>query len=216
MARDGYPYVGAGSASVILLSISGNVFEMNLLFYFAGFCGVLTLFFMMFFRDPERVTDAGPGEIVSPGDGHVVAIVEEEEPDYFQTKIKRVSIFLSVFDVHINRIPINGSVEYYRYSPGAFKVAYKDEASADNEQTVIGISNGSGKVLFKQIAGLVARRIVCTLKEGQLVTAGERFGLIKFGSRVDVCVPVDTEILVSTGQKVTGGITVVGRFTNDK
>lgn len=216
MARDGYPYIGSGLAAIIILSISGILFEINILYYVAGFCGILTLFFMVFFRDPERVTDARPGEIISPGDGRVVAIVEEEEPDYFKSKVKRVSIFLSVFNVHVNRIPVNGSVEYYKYSPGAFKVAYKDEASAQNEQTIIGISNGSGKVLFKQIAGLVARRIVCSLKEGQIVTQGERFGMIKFGSRVDVCMPADAEILVSKGQKVFGGLTAVGRFSNVK
>ena len=216
MARDGYPYIGGGLVTGIILSISGIVFEVNLFYYIAGFCGVITLFFMIFFRDPERVTDAGAAEIISPADGHVVAIEEEEEPDYFKSKVMRVSIFLSVFDVHINRVPLNGTVEYYKYSPGTFKAAYKEEASAQNEQTVIGISNGAGKVLFKQIAGFLARRIVCSLREGQKVTQGERFGMIKFGSRVDVCMPVGTEILVSKGQKVFGGLTPVGRLKNDE
>ena len=120
MAHDGYPYIGSGFAAVIILSISGNIFEMNLLFYLAGLSGFLTLFFMMFFRDPERIKDYEHGEIISPGDGHVVAIVEEEEPDYFKAKIKRVSIFLSVFDVHINRIPVNGTVEYFKSAKKVF------------------------------------------------------------------------------------------------
>jgi len=145
----------------------------------------------------------------------VVALEDEEETEFFQERIKRISIFLTIFDVHINRIPCNGTVTFFKYIPGMFKAALKEEASQKNEQTMIGIVNGKRKVLFKQIAGVLARRIVCTVKEGQTVEQGERCGLIKFGSRVDVLVPANTEILVRNKQKVRAGITVLGRFTND-
>lgn len=216
MARDGYPYIAVSLGAGIILSIIGIMAHSPLLLYTAGLCGIFTAFFAFFFRDPERVTDADPDVILSPADGYVIAIEEEEEPDFFKTKVKRVSIFLSVFDVHINRIPITGTVEFYRYFTGLFKAAFKADASRKNEQTAIGITKGSRKVLFKQIAGMIARRIVCTVKEGQTVKRGERCGMIKFGSRVDVLMPLDAEIMVTKRQKVYGGITCIGRFKHEK
>lgn len=216
MARDGYPYIAVSLGAGILLSIVGMVVHSQLLLCTAVLCVIGTVFFLFFFRDPERVTDAGSDDILSPGDGRVVAIEEEEEPDFFKAKVKRVSIFLSVFDVHINRIPITGTVEFYRYFSGLFKAAFKADASRKNEQAAIGITKGSRKVLFKQIAGVLARRIVCTVKEGQTVKQGERCGMIKFGSRVDVLMPLDAEIMVTKRQKVYGGITCIGRFKHDE
>ena len=122
----------------------------------------------------------------------------------------RISIFLSIFDVHINRIPISGKVSYYNYNPGAFLPAYREKASLLNEQTSIGITNGVHKVLVRQIAGLLARRIVCTIREGEDVLQGSRFGLIKFGSRVDLFLPPGVHLQIEKGQKVKGGETVIG------
>ncbi|KPK90208.1 hypothetical protein AMJ80_08730 [bacterium SM23_31] len=216
MARDGYPYIAVSFGAGMLLSIIGMVTDSPSLLYTAGLCGIVTACFVFFFRDPQRVTDADPDDILSPADGYIVAIEEEEEPDFFKTKVKRVSIFLSVFDVHINRIPVTGTVEFYRYLPGLFKAAFKPEASRKNEQTAIGITKRNRKVLFKQIAGILIRRIVCTVKEGQTVKQGERCGMIKFGSRVDVLMPLDTEIMVTKRRKVYGGITCIGRFKNNE
>ena len=216
MAREGYPYIAGGIGTGIVLSSAGLFFNIQYLLYLAGVSGVLTLFFTIFFRDPERVPGEAPEEIISPADGRVVAIVEEEEIEFFKSRVQRISIFLSIIDVHVNRIPLSGTVDFYRYSKGSFKAAFKEDASQVNEQTIIGISNGKRKVLFKQIAGFVARRIVCSLDAGQTVSKGERFGMIKFGSRVDVFLPVEAEVLITRGQKVYGGVTPVGRFKNDQ
>lgn len=217
MARDGYPFVLSGSAAAILFFAGGYLSDNMGLHYAGAFLSVLTMFFAYFFRDPEREIPGGENDIVSPGDGHVVAIVEEEENYFIHGQAKRISIFLSVFDVHVNRIPIGGKVDFLKYKPGSFKAAFKEDASSMNEQSIIGITSLSGKkILFKQIAGLIARRIIFRLQENQLVTRGDRFGLIRFGSRVDVLAPLDVEILVKKGQKVYGGKTIIGRISNDK
>ena len=216
MARDGYPYIAAGSGAGILLSVIGIVLHSTVVLTGAGLCAVITVFFAFFFRDPERVSRAGPEDIISPADGYIVAVEDENETGFFNAKVKRVSIFLTVFDVHINRIPIGGTVEFLRYITGSFKAAFMEEASQKNEQTAIGIACDGRRILFKQIAGVIARRIVCTVKEGQTVTRGERCGMIKFGSRVDVLMPLNTLLLIKKGQKVYGGITVIGRFTHEE
>jgi phosphatidylserine decarboxylase len=170
--------------------------------------GIL-LFALNFFRDPERRTPQGTNSIISPADGTVVTVREVVEDRYIKGDAIQVSIFMSPLDVHVNRIPISGKVGYYDYVEGKFFAAFEDKASLDNEQTHIGIDNGKFKVFFKQIAGFIARRIVCTVKVGDRVTAGERFGMIKFGSRVDVFVPKNSDIGVSMGQKTVAGETVL-------
>ena len=135
-----------------------------------------------------------------------------EEPYYFKSNVRRVSIFLSVFNVHVNRIPVTGVVDFYKYIPGKFLVAFADKASEDNEQTVIGITHNKGKILFKQIAGIIARRIICNAAEGDTVSAGARFGLIRYGSRVDMFFPENVDLKIEIGQNVTGGETVIGEF----
>lgn len=174
--------------------------------------GIFFLFNFYFFRDPEREIPAGDGLILAPGDGKVVQIERVMEPDYFKSEVRRLSIFLSVFDVHVNRTPISGSVDYFRYIPGKFLLAFKPKASELNEQTVIGIHNGQKRILFKQIAGIIARRIVCEISEGDTVAAGSRFGLIRYGSRVDVFYPDNAEISVEIGDHVYGGETIIGSF----
>jgi len=146
----------------------------------------------------------------------VIEIVQEKEPDFIGAETTRISIFLNLFDVHVNRTPIAGKVEFFRYKKGAFLKAYKSAASDVNEQTVIGIQDAKNRrVLFKQIAGLIARRIVCYLREGHEVGVGERFGMIKFGSRVDVFLPAGVDIKVKLQDKVKGGESILGVFANE-
>ena len=170
----------------------------------------------MFFRDPERVIPQEKNAIVSPADGKVILIQEVKYPALGAEKYLQVSIFMSVFNVHINRVPITGTVEYLKYSKGKFLPAFTEESSLKNENYAIGISNGNQKVLFRQIAGLIARRIVNNLKLNQSVKAGQRFGMIKFGSRLDIIMPLSTQISVSLNQKVKGGETIIGIINNEK
>lgn len=176
--------------------------------------GVFSVFNLYFFRDPERHIPADPNAILSPADGKIIQIIEVEEKDFFKSKVTRVSIFLSVFNVHINRVPISGKVDFFRYRPGSFLPAFKEKASMENEQTAIGIVNSNGKkVMFSQIAGIIARRIVCILREGHRAKAGERMGMIRFGSRVDVYFLNDSvELRVKVGDAVKGGESIIGVF----
>jgi len=173
---------------------------------------VLFGFTLNFFRDPDRKTPSGDGIVVSPADGRVVLIKPVEEQEFIKGPAIQVSIFMSPLNVHVNRVPLSGSVAYYRYVPGEYFAAFEDKASEKNEQTHIGIEGKGGKVLFKQIAGFVARRIVCTLKPGDHVTAGNRFGMIKFGSRVDVFLPQGTVPRVAVGDDAVAGETILAQF----
>ena len=168
---------------------------------------VLATFFLWFFRDPERAVPAGDGMIVSPADGKVTA-VETIQTEDGQSRC-RLSIFLSVFDVHVNRSPIAGSITKVEYHKGKFGNAMSPDSSAANEQNVVTVADTVCEVTFKQIAGLLARRIVFTKKEGDLVQRGERVGLIKFGSRVDVLLPRDCDVQVRVGNRVKGGESVL-------
>ncbi|NIR52772.1 phosphatidylserine decarboxylase family protein [candidate division KSB1 bacterium] len=176
---------------------------------------VVTGFVIFFFRDPGRAIPTQPNVVLSPADGKVIDIKDVFEDEYLKSKTTRVSIFLSLFDVHVNRIPLAGTVGYFHYRRGDFLKAYKSEASEANEQTIIGIENDKHKILFKQIAGILARRIVCDIREGNRVTLGERFGIIKFGSRVDIFLPRDVQIKVKLKEKVKGGESIIGVFANE-
>lgn len=173
-------------------------------------------FTLYFFRDPARTPPAAAVEgdlLVAPADGRVVEVVEEPEPLYLDGPAQRVSIFLSPLDVHVNRIPATGTVEYVRYRPGDYLVAWHPKASEKNERSEIGLRHANGtRVLFKQIAGAVARRIVYHVQQGDAVTAGDRFGIVKFGSRMDVLVPLHVALQVEEGETVRAGETVLGRF----
>ena len=170
----------------------------------------LTIFVLFFFRDPERVVPQGNNLVVSPADGRVVVVKDIFEPTYLTQDVKQISIFLSVFNVHVNRAPIGGKVDTVKYNPGKFHVASVDKASLDNEQTAMVITQGGRKVLVKQIAGLIARRIICYAKPGDSLAQGERYGLIRFGSRVDIFLPKDAEIKVKVGDRVKGARGVIG------
>ena len=168
-------------------------------------------FTLFFFRDPEREIPQGEGIIVSPADGQVVGVDQVDHAPFIEGPAKRISIFLSIFDVHLNRAPIEGRVGFRHYHPGKFLPANCDKASTDNEQNSVGIQDGEFRVLVKQIAGIIARRIVCWKDAGDMVQRGERFGLIRFGSRTELYLPPDSRIEVVVGQKVNGGSTVVAR-----
>ena len=167
-----------------------------------------------FFRDPERVTPAGERSIISPADGEIIVIKEVEEPEFLKSKAIQISVFMSPLNVHVNRNPISGSVRHVRYLKGEYFAAFEDKASEKNEQSIIGMENDHGRLMFKQIAGFLARRIVCPLKVGDVVNKGERFGMIKFGSRVDVFVPTGTSIRVKVGDKAVAGESILAEFAH--
>ena len=190
------------------------LFKQPILIIFSILSGIFSIFNLAFFRDPERQIPQIPDAILSPADGKILQITDVKENDFFEGKVKRVSIFLSVFNVHINRSPISGRVEHFRYLRGSFMPAFKEEASLENEQTAIGIVDEKGrKIMFTQIAGILARRIVCVLREGYHTRAGQRMGMIRYGSRVDIYFPEEeVELKVSDGDKVKGGTSVIGVF----
>ncbi len=203
-AKEGFPFIGA-AAGVTL--VTGWLGWTPVAVVGAGF----TLFVSWFFRNPARVIPEGPGLVVAPGDGKVIAIEEEFEPRYLKERSLRVTIFLNVFDVHINRIPCEGVIEDVQYQPGLFLVASKPEATIKNEQNALMIqSAGGAKVLCVQVAGLIARRIVCWVSPKERAKLGERFGLIRFGSRMDTFLPIGTKLRVAVGDRVKGGATILG------
>lgn len=169
-------------------------------------------FALNFFRDPDRSTPKGEKLVISPADGKIIRITRVQEGEFFQSEAVMISIFMSPLNVHVNRNPISGVVKHLRYVKGEYFAAFEDKASEKNEQMIIGMEGDDGKVMFKQIAGFVARRIVCTLSVGDTVRAGERFGMIKFGSRVDVFVPVDAAVRVQVGDVPVAGETVLAEF----
>jgi phosphatidylserine decarboxylase len=170
---------------------------------------LLAAFIFYFFRDPERAIPSDPSAVVSPADGRVVVITDEENAG---RPGKRISIFLAIWNVHVNRSPEAGTITQMDYRPGKFLVAMLASASVENEQNVISLSTAAGQLVFKQIAGLIARRVVCWKKPGETVLRGERIGLVRFGSRVDLWVPRDVEILVALGENVQGGSSVLARW----
>jgi len=197
MVRDGLYYGAAMTAVGVLVSYLIQPWYGLPLFILAAFC-------LYFFRDPERQIPPGP-VAVSPADGKVVAVRPEGASG------QRVSIFLNIFDVHVNRAPIGGTVTRVQYQKGRFLVASKELASIANEQNTVVVEGNGTRVVFKQIAGLIARRIVCTKKTGDTVAAGERVGLIKFGSRVDVVLGPEWDILVREGMHVAAGSSILAR-----
>lgn len=167
------------------------------------------LFCINFFRDPERIPPNKKNVIVSPADGEIVIVKDVFENEFLKENGKQISIFMSPLNVHVNRIPIDGKVDYFNYVKGEYLVAYHEKADKRNERTEIGLTSKYGKVFFTQVAGFIARRIVCSLQVGDSVKIGERFGMIKFGSRSDVIVPSNWKLKVKLGDKVTAGETIL-------
>jgi phosphatidylserine decarboxylase len=173
----------------------------------------LAIWVVAFFRDPERNGERGERLILAPADGKVVGIVEAEEPAFFQGRALRISIFMNVFNCHVNRYPTSGTVRYRHYNPGKFGHAAAEKSSLDNEQSSVGLFTDRGKVLVRQIAGLIARRIVTDHEVGTVVQQGQRLGMIRFGSRVDLFLPLGTHILVKSGDNTLVGVTVVAEWS---
>jgi phosphatidylserine decarboxylase len=201
MAKDAIPYL------IPLLVTSSGLFYFQAIGMGLFFLG-LAIFVAYFFRDPERIIPVEPGVVVSPADGKVVKISTHADGT------TRLSIFLSVFNVHINRAPISGLVKTVQYRRGKFKVAFDEAASIENEQNLIIVANGSIEVSFSQIAGILARRIVCWCRPGDQLERGQRIGLIKFGSRVDVFLPPVVILEVKVGDKVRGASSILGRMNS--
>lgn len=172
----------------------------------------IAVWVIAFFRDPVRDGPRGDNLVIAPADGLVVSIVSMDEPDFVKARTTRISIFMNVFNVHVNRYPASGTVEYRAYVPGHFGHAGTEKASLENEQSTVGLMTARGKLLVRQIAGLVARRIVTDHQPGTAVTQAARMGLIRFGSRVDVFVPASARVLVHTGEKTLAGHTVIAQW----
>ena len=205
-AKEGFPFIGAAAGITLMAGWLGWI-------PIAALAGILTLFVSWFFRNPSRVIPQGARLVVAPGDGKVLAVDEEFEPRYLKDRAVRISIFLNVFDVHINRIPCEGTIEDVQYQPGLFLVASKPSATLKNEQNAVMIKAvGEAKVLCVQVAGLIARRIVCWVNPKDRAVRGERYGLIRFGSRMDTYLPIGTAIKVAVGDRVKGGESILGEL----
>jgi len=199
-----------------LILLSGFVLQ-NAWSWISAILGIIIILFTLwFFRDPQRIIPSSaisdPSIIIAPADGKIVEIIEMEEKEFFKGKARQISIFLSPLDVHVNRSPVSGTVEFYRYMQGDYMVAWHPKASELNEQSRIGVQNEFGKVFFKQITGVLARRIVCTVKQGDVLETGEQIGMMKFGSRMDIILPLDAEILVHKDERTRGGETIIARL----
>ena len=173
---------------------------------------LLALWVAYFFRDPERTGERGPSLVVSPADGKLIMITEVEEPSFIQGRAIRLSIFMNVFNVHVNRYPVDGVVKYVHYNKGKFFNAAAEKSSLENEQMSVGIQTGSYRLLVRQIAGLIARRIVTYSKPDERVRQGDRMGIIRFGSRVDVFLPHGSTVRAKLGDVTTAGVTILGEL----
>ncbi len=212
--KESLPALAAWAAGALLMWALFRFTHWRVFIVAGAVFGLLLVFTLYFFRDPERIVPEGSHRIVSPADGQIVDISEVEEASFMGGKAVRVAIFLSVWDVHVNRVPVDGRVTYCSYRKGEFRKAFEPEASAVNERMEIGIESPAGRFLVRQIAGIIARRIVCRVREGDAVDRGARFGMIKFGSRTELFLPAGVTLRVKTGERVKGGETIIGEFLN--
>jgi phosphatidylserine decarboxylase len=212
LAREGYPFAAAGLlfAGVCWVVVRADVGGVAMTVVAWTFT-VLALFVLWFFRDPEPTLPTDDALVVAPGEGKVIVVAEVDEPTFIRGRAHKISIFLSVFDVHVQRSPVTGTVALKEYKPGRYAVAWLDKASDDNEQASLGIETPNGRVLVRQIAGLIARRIITDPAEGDAVERGRRFGLIRFGSRVDLFLPSQWEVLCAAGDRVRVGSSIMAR-----
>lgn len=206
IAREGYPFILFCGFITLICSILG--------YQIATLAGLLTTTFVTsFFRDPSRTPPEDKDAVVCPADGKVIVIEELFDDRFLQQQVIKISIFMNVFNVHVNRIPFPGTVKNIRFKPGRFYSADKDKAALHNEYCAVTIATESGSQYgVVQVAGLIARRIVCWAEQGDKVAGGQRYGLIRFGSRVDLYLPVGTEVMVNKGQKVSAGVTTLARM----
>lgn len=206
IARPGYSFIGAAAFTTFVFSLLGLILPALL--------GLASTFFIIyFFRDPDRTVPNGVGLVVSPADGKVVVAGTVENSIYYEGTCLKISVFMSVFNVHVNRMPCSGKVKKIIYNPGKFISANLDKASKENEQNAVYLEMEDGKeICTVQIAGLIARRIICNVQEGDVVNRGQRFGMICFGSRLDVYLPKDSKINVAVGDIVKAGTTILGEL----
>ena len=214
-AREGWPFIGLGvvlAAGTYGLALWLRSWPLWLL---AFALTVLAVWCAYFFRDPERTGPRGPSLVIAPADGKVLMITDVEEPLFVKGRATRISIFMNVFNVHVNRYPVSGRVDFTFYNKGKFLNAAAEKSSLENEQMSVGVTTPAGeRILTRQIAGLIARRIVTYSKVGDQATQGERFGLIRFGSRVDVFIPPGSPVKVKVGDITTAGTTVLAELTH--
>jgi phosphatidylserine decarboxylase len=207
VAKEGYPFICYSAFITIISAILG--YPGISLFLLA-----ITTFILMFFRDPERIIPEGDDIVLSPADGKIIVSELVRDVRFSEDELLKISIFMNVFNVHVNRNPLSGVVRRVRHVPGAFLAADNDQAHLKNEFCAVTVTDRHNKeITFVQIAGLIARRIVCWLEPGDTITQGRRFGLIRFGSRVDIYLPKESQTVVSPGQKVTAGETILAHLT---
>lgn len=212
LAREGYPFILSTVLPAIVLLDAALLIGGVFLWTIAIVITVLAIWVLAFFRDPERRGPSGSDLVIAPADGKVIDISTVDEPSYLHGQALKISIFLSLFDVHVNRYPVSGAVEHRQYDPGRFEPAWRRTASTANERSSTGIDALGVPVLVRQIAGLAAKRIVTYAKIGDKVRQGERMGLIRFGSRVDVFLPVTAVADVGVGERAVGGVTILARL----
>lgn len=206
IVREGYPFVIVPGFLALAAAVAGSI-------PVTGFFLLVTAFNAWFFRNPTRIPPMDEKVVVSPADGKIVNIVKGRDDRYLKGDAQKISIFMSPFDVHVNRSPVLGKVEGVSYNPGRFFSANKDKASLDNEQNAVFLKDKEGRrILCVQIAGFLARRIVCDVHGGETLHKGQRFGLIRFGSRVDLYLPLECSLVVREGDRVRGGETIVAYF----
>ena len=204
VARQGAPIIALGLGLLVLFGWLESRIGLSL-------AGLFVIFAISFFRDPERVSPSGDGAILAPADGRVLLVEEQENGPGGTERTLKISIFMSVFNCHVNRIPLGGVIEKIDYRPGKFFAAHQDRASGQNEQNILRLKTDKGDPFtVVQIAGLIARRIVCWVRSGDRVSAGDRFGLIQFGSRVDLYLPLESRITIKRGDRTKAGLTVLG------
>lgn len=211
LSKEGFAATTLLFIFALLVGLSGLYFHNTAMYILAGITTILLIFSLYFFRDPKRTPPGDRHAIVAPADGKIIEITRQNEPEYIGGDAWKISIFLSIFDVHVNYIPLAGLVDYLRYNKGKFHAAFKDKASSLNEHTFIGIRSEYGKYAFKQIAGVLARRIVCDIRQDHSVRTGQKFGMIKFGSRVDLFLPGWATILVKEGDRLRAGESIIGK-----
>lgn len=214
-AKEGYPTMALATAIVaVIVYLSFNFINHWVAYLIEVVFIVLWGIVIYFFRDPERISPNGENLVISPADGKVVLIKEIQQDVYLNASATQISIFLSPLDVHVNRNPISGKLEYLKYHPGKYLMAWGENASQLNERADFGVLHASGtKLFFKQITGFLARRIVYHIKEGDALKAGERFGMMKFGSRMDIMVPKNVQIKVKVGDRTWAGESILGTIT---
>lgn len=215
-ARDGYPtMILVTLVSLLICSVTYLYIDHWIQYPIYITFGLIWAIVIYFFRDPERVTPEGDHLVISPADGKVVLIKEIEEGVYIKGKATQISIFLSPLDVHVNRNPVSGDLEYLQYHPGKYLMAWDENASIENERADFGVLHSTGtRFFFRQITGFLARRIVYHIREGDKLTAGERFGMMKFGSRMDVIVPGNVKVHVKEGERTWAGRSVLGEISS--